>query len=323
MRIIENYDIKKASFYRTGGSVSCIYFPQTQQELSQVFYQLRSSKLPYFILGSGSNLIISESNFPGSVLSLKLMDEINQVSDTRVNAMAGCLSTTLALYCKKASLSGCEWMYLLPGSIGGATYMNAGCYGSSMDKVVVQVNYVDSKGEFQSSSSSFKGYRSSIFSGSDSSVIYSCDFELKPDSLSDIESRMREVQISRISKNQFKYPSCGCVFKNNFKTSEDISFEEKKSASFLLDQAGLKGKRCGGAFVSQYHANFVFNNRGTSLDILNLCFLMQDRVYEMFGVWLEFEVKLAGSFNKDTIDRFNLEKEFIKDRYLNAMSSLK
>ena len=113
---------------------------------------------------------------------------------------------------------------------------------------------------------------------------------------------MREVQISRISKNQFKYPSCGCMFKNDYFTEGLEPTLEKKPASYLLDKASLKGKRQGGAFVSQYHANFVFNNNGTSLDILQLAFLMQDTVYDMFGVGLKKE--------------FNLEK------YLKALSTL-
>ncbi len=322
MRTVENYDIKKASFYRTGGIVSCIYFPQTEKELSDIFTTLNTQGQSYFILGSGSNLIISESYFEGSVISLKLMDGISTLSDNIIKASAGCLSTTLSLFCKKQSLSGCEWMYLLPGSIGGATYMNAGCYGGSMDKVVEAVNYYDTSGNLQRSLDPFIGYRSSIFSTMDSCVISSVEFRLNLSNLSKIDSKMREVQISRISKNQFKYPSCGCMFKNDYLTEGLEPTLEKKPASYLLDKASLKGKRQGGAFVSQYHANFVFNNKGTSLDILQLAFLMQDTVYDMFGVWLEFEARLAGNFDSTIKERFGLKKEFNLEKYLKALSTL-
>ena len=321
MRTVENYDIKKASFYRTGGTVSCIYFPQSETELCEIFSLLNGNCTPYFILGSGSNLIISETYFEGSVISLKLMDSLSQVSDSVVRASAGCLSTSLSLFCKKQELSGCEWMYLLPGSIGGATYMNAGCYGSSMDQVVKSVNYFDKSGSMHQSDKPFTGYRTSIFTNLDSYVISSIDFNLCSAPISKIDSKMKDIQISRISKNQFKYPSCGCMFKNDYNTEGLDEKIEKKSASFLLDRALLKGKRHGGAFVSQYHANFVFNNKGTSLDILNLAFLMQDTVYDIFGVWLEFEVRLAGVFSLEIIQRFNLKKEFNKERFLKNTSS--
>ena len=140
-------------------------------KLSDIFTTLNTQGQSYFILGSGSHLIISESYFEGSVISLKLMDGISTLSDNIIKASAGCLSTTLSLFCKKQSLSGCEWMYLLPG------------------KVVEAVNYYDTSGNLQRSLDPFIGYRSSIFSTMDSCVISSVEFRLNLSNLSKIDSK--------------------------------------------------------------------------------------------------------------------------------------
>ena len=145
MKIVENYDIKKASFYRTGSIVKCIYFPQSLEELSSLLSKFYENKEPYFVIGSGSNLIISDSYYDGNVISLKHLDSCQKISKNKVQVEAGCLSTSLSLFAKKNNLSGAEWMYLLPGSIGGATYMNASCYGGAMDKIVSSVLYYDSE----------------------------------------------------------------------------------------------------------------------------------------------------------------------------------
>ena len=160
----------------------------------------------------------------------------------------------------------------------------------------------------------FSGYKTSCFMDKNC-IISSVILKLKEGVSSDIDSLMKKIQIDRMSKYQFKYPSCGCVFKNSSRVYEDDITVDYPS-SFILDKLGLKGKRINSVFVSPYHANFIFNNKGNSSDILKLAFLMQDTVYEKLGIWLEFEAKIVGNFSKEILDRFYLKKEFDINKFL-------
>lgn len=273
--------------FKTGGNAALFVAPQSEKQLIDVINTLNSSGEQYFVMGNGSNLLVSDSGFDGVVVCIgKGMADVSADGE-RICAMAGASLSKIASAALKNNLTGFEFASGIPGTLGGAVMMNAGAYGGEMKDVVVSTRYLAPSGEikeFTGDEHGF-GYRKSNFKDGD--VILSSVIELKHGNGEDIRSLMNELNSRRREKQPLEYPSAGSTFKR----------PEGYFAGKLIDDAGLRGFRLGGAMVSQKHCGFVINyNNAASSDIYNLMEYVKNEVFKKFSVVLEPEVRLLGKF---------------------------
>ncbi|MBR5501455.1 MAG: UDP-N-acetylmuramate dehydrogenase [Oscillospiraceae bacterium] len=268
--------------FRTGGSCSMV-LAQTEAAFCEAITVVRAAEVPYFVLGRGSNVLAADEGYSGIVIKY-VGDEIS-VCGTRVTVAAGASLATLCRAALQNSLTGLEFAYGIPGSVGGAVFMNAGAYDGQMADVLASVRIMDAQGCVRElAAEELKlSYRHSIFHEQRDWVILSAAFELKVGEAAAISARMEELMARRIDKQPLDYPSCGSTFKR----------PEGAYASKLIDDCGLKGLSVGGAQVSKKHSGFVINRGGaTSSDILQLCANVKEIVKEKTGFELELEVEL-------------------------------
>lgn len=273
--------------FKLGGKADLFACPSSEEELVLILKKAKELSVPHYILGKGSNLLVPDDGYRGIVINIgEKMGEISLVGDDTIVCGAGALLTKVCLFALEHSLSGIEFAYGIPGSAGGAAFMNAGAYGGEMKDVLVKCTHLDSdfnKSEFSSDSLNL-GYRSSAYSGG-GYVILSLTIKLKKGEKSEIKAKMDDLMARRKSKQPLEYPSAGSTFKR----------PEGYFAGKLIQDAGLKGYSVGGAMVSEKHSGFVINyNNATCADVLNLCSFVRDTVEEKFGVKLEREIKILG-----------------------------
>lgn len=293
--------LKDSSYYKTGGSVDRLYAPNTIQELSTVVKSLFRDKTPYFLLGAGSNSLIMDEHWAGAVIVFQNLNRI-KLSDSIVIAEAGVENTALAEACLNASLSGASWLNYLPGQIGSTARMNARCYGGEIAQIVKSVSAVSPEGQVISYKNSdiFYGYKSTRFM-SNSEIVVEVELQLQKGSNKAIEQHMEECKSDREEKQQFRHPSCGCVFKNNY--------DAGIPSGMLLDKAGVRRLNTSTVEISPYHANFVFNKGATAIEILQTTLEMRELVYDKFGVWLEYEMEVLGTMPENLKNRFNEKRQ--------------
>lgn len=289
----EDYPLKKLSYYQTGGFCRELYLPESVDELCENVAEIRQKNCDSFVLGGGTNSLVSDEYWDGVVIAFSGLKQLS-FQDDLVWVQAGVENSQLARACLERKLEGTAWMYRLPGQIGGTVRMNARCYGGEISQIVSEVVSVDPSGQrkhYQNVKNLFKGYKDTVFM-SNRELVAEVKLSLKsiPDS-SSIEKTMKACEYDREKKGQFLYPSCGCVFKNNY----DVGIP----SGLLLERAGLKGQEHGGAVVSPQHANFVYNREATSREIIELTLIMRDRVYRQFGVWLDYEMEILGNIPLD------------------------
>lgn len=277
--------MKNHTTFKTGGNAKVFICPKNEAELSSALKISDALGLKPFILGNGSNLLVSDSGITDRPViyigegfsSVKLLDE------NTIEVGAGASLSSLCRFALENSLTGLEFAFGIPGSCGGAAYMNAGAYGGEMKDVVLRCNHLDFKGNpgsFDKEQLDF-GYRHSVYSESEY-VITSIILTLKKGEKEEIHSKMKDILQRRKDKQPLEYPSAGSVFKR----------PEGYFAGALIEQAGLKGKQIGGAMVSEKHAGFIINyDNATTTDVLDLVKFCQDTVMEKFGVMLEREIK--------------------------------
>ncbi len=282
---VENEPMKNHTSFKTGGNAEVFLSPKDEDELIKILRFCRECGLKPFVFGNGSNLLISDMGIKNRpVIHIgKCFSYIRNINETTLEAGAGGSLTALCNYALSKELTGLEFAYGIPGSCGGAAYMNAGAYGGEMKDVLVKCNHISLdgvKGSFEADALSLS-YRHSVYTDSDY-IITSIVIKLKKGDKNEIESKMRELMGRRIDKQPLEYPSAGSVFKR----------PEGYFAGALIEQSGLKGKRIGGAMVSEKHAGFIINyDNATTTDILELVKYCQDTVKEKFGVELETEIK--------------------------------
>lgn len=300
-----NRTLKSLSYFKTGGSCDRFSAPKDPQTLATDICEARVATMPIMVLGAGSNSLVLDQHFPGLVIKLDAFKGFERISETRVKVGAGWENSDLVLRLRSEGLFGLEWMYRLPGQLGGTARMNARCYGGEISQFAAIVRAVDLKGQLKeySGESCFYGYKDTLMM-QEGGVVYEVELELSTaDSLG--EDKMRFVEADRQSKKQFDYPTCGCVFKNNY--HPDISV----SSGLLLEIAGAKSLSEKGAKVSPFHANFIWNmEEASSDDILKLSLSMRDLVYEYFGVWLEYEMEVLGELPESFDQNLSLIKPF-------------
>lgn len=279
MEKISNAEIKKYTTYKLEGTVSEIYIPSDVLELKNLLAELKNKNIRYKILGNGSNLIVS-SKYDGVLIKLKNFDTLN-IDGNTVKVGAGYMLPKLALKCAENGLSGLEFAYGIPATIGGAVYQNAGAYGFSIDKVIKDVTILDANYEIITlSKAELKfGYRDSIFKHKNF-ICLEVTLELRKGNSEDILEKMKENLKHRKENQPLEYPSAGSVFRN------PIGY----SAGKLIEEAGCKGAQVGDAMVSYKHANFIVNTgKATAEDVLELIKLVQKKVEDKTGILLETE----------------------------------
>ena len=271
--------------FKIGGPADILVEPSDAQRLAAVLKIIKRFELPYFVMGNGSNLLVGDKGIRGAVI--KLSDSMSgcDVEGTKITAMSGIKLSRLANTAMKNGLSGLEFASGIPGTLGGAVFMNAGAYGGEMKDVIRAVTYVDTDEcrvhTIPAQECDF-GYRHSAFADG-GRIVTEAELELTLDDMSEIRGRMNELAAKRAEKQPLDKPSAGSTFKR----------PEGYFAAALIDQCGLKGLTIGGAQVSEKHAGFVINRGGaTCADVLALMAQVQQRVWEEKGVRLEPEVKV-------------------------------
>ena len=269
MKKYHNYDLSQLSYYQTGGTCACIYFPESIEEVSEALKEIQGD---FFILGLGSNSLVLDEPWDGAVLCLKDLNHIEKISDDTLRVYAGAINSDLAEFALSQGLGGVYWMYGLPGMVGATVRMNARCYGGEISQVVTKVVTVDPEGQIKTyanhkdSKEIFEAYKKTIFM-SNREVVVMVEMQLQTAELSDIKYQMMRCYKDRVKKGQYLHPSCGCVFKNNYKPEVSVP------SGLLIDHCSLRGTVLGGAKVSEQHANFISNEKGaSSTDILQLSF---------------------------------------------------
>lgn len=285
--IQENVSLSKFTFTKTGGPAEFLAFPKSLEQLKELVELTHQYHIPLTVIGNASNLIIRDGGIDGLVIILTKMDEIKAYpKDNLIIAQAGAkiIDTSQAAY--KAGLSGLEFAAGIPGSIGGAVFMNAGAYGGETEAVIKSVEVITRDGYFKTythDEMKFK-YRHSIVQDT-GDIVVQATFSLLPGDKFAIKDKMEYFNGLRRAKQPLEYPSCGSVFKR----------PKGHFVGPMIIKAGLQGKQIGGAQDSMKHAGFIVNVGGaTATDYLDLIHLIQRKIKEEFDVELHTEVRIIG-----------------------------
>lgn len=286
-KIKYNEKMSKYTTMRVGGPCDCIVFPDEISKIKEVIDFCKNENITFFVIGNGSNLLVKDEGIHGVVIKLGHRFGKIEIDGEYILAYAGATMPVLSQLAKKNSLKGLEFACGIPGTIGGGVKMNAGAYGSQISDILYEVTYMDEKEEIKTIKNkecSF-GYRKSIFTINPNYVILSAKFKLEKGNIDEIENKMRENSLARKTKQPLEYPNFGSVFKR----------PEGYFVGKLVDDAGLRGYKIGGAQVSTKHTGFIVNvDNATCKDVLNLIEYVQTTVYNKFNVKLTPEVIIIG-----------------------------
>lgn len=278
--------MREHTTFQIGGPADCLLKPASMEETQQILRLVKEYELPLTFVGNGSNMLVSDKGIRGVVVNFADTFNAIRVEGTKMTVGAGALLKDIAEAAAQHSLAGLEFACGIPGSIGGAVFMNAGAYGGETKSVVKAVRAVTRDGEVKTYSLDDLelGYRHSIFQTNGEAIV-EVELELTPGSEEEIRASIADFTQRRESKQPLEMPSAGSTFKR----------PEGYFAGTLIDQTGLKGLSVGGAQVSTKHAGFVVNKGGaTAADVINLIHEVQKRVKEAHGVELQPEVRLIG-----------------------------
>ena len=281
------YDEPMSSYtsFKTGGKADVVVSPESCEDIVKIIDFCRENDIKPLIVGNGSNLLIRDEGYRGIVIHIgKNYEEIKLIDECTIECLSGTSLMKLCRFALENELTGLEFAYGIPGTVGGAAYMNAGAYDGEVKDVIYKCEHINSDGTFASySGDELKfSYRTSAYKDSDK-VISKVYFKLKKGDKSEIKAKMDDFMHRRKSKQPLEYPSAGSTFKR----------PEGYFAGKLIEDCGLKGVNVGGAEVSCKHSGFIINKgNATSGDILKLIRLVQDVVLAETGVFLETEVKI-------------------------------
>lgn len=277
--------------FKIGGPADLFININDMQTLCTVLKYINTNNVPFFVIGNGSNLLVSDDGFRGVVLRLTgnfLNMSIIDTDNCIIKCGGGTKLIKLCLFAMNNSFKGLEFAFGIPGSCGGALYMNAGAYGYEMSSVVQSCEYITPSANICKVDNSEMNlqYRCSMFSDSDN-VITSITFKLQHGNKSTIKSEMDNYMLMRKTKQPLEFPSAGSIFKR----------PEGAFAGTLIEQCGLKGCRVGDAMVSEKHAGFIINTGNAKCnDVLKLISIIKERVFVSTGFDLKCEVKTLGVF---------------------------
>ena len=285
--IIIDCDMSGMTSFKAGGKAGALISPENTGQLRKTLMALSETGVPYIVVGNGTNVLFTDRGFPG--VAIKIGGAFSRVSadGDELYAGAGALLSEAAVSAMEAGLSGLEFASGIPGSVGGAVFMNAGAYGSEIKDIVKCVDTVakDGSGEFTLKNDEMGfSYRRSVIQ-SNGNIITGATFKLTRGSSQEIKERMRVINNIRNEKQPVAQPSAGSFFKR----------PHGYYAGKLIEDAGLKGLSIGGAMVSALHAGFIVNSgNATAADIIDLMEVVREAVRDKFGVRLEPEVRIIG-----------------------------
>lgn len=286
--VLENALMCNYTSFRTGGIADLLLTPKDLQAFSATIRICKNAVIPITIIGNGSNLLVSDSGIRGVTIRTVGMDEMSYLGDGLISVSSGASLNKLCSFALSLGLTGLEFAYGIPGSVGGAAYMNAGAYDGEMKNVIYSCKHLDVNGNvgtFEKKQLDF-GYRKSVYS-ENSNIVTNVIFKLKEGSRAEIESKMVDLMKRRKNKQPLEYPSAGSTFRR----------PEGYYAGALIEQCGLKGYSIGGAQVSEKHAGFIINKENaSSTDVFTLINHVQEKVFDRKNIRLEPEVKFIGSF---------------------------
>ena len=302
MILLENEPMNKHTSFKVGGPARYFVKAESLDDLKKALDLAREKGIPFFILGNGTNLLVSDKGFDGVIITLA--GDFSSIEDLGNGAFKVGAATPLGRFARtamKLGFAGIHKLAGIPGTLGGAIYMNAGAYGQEIGTCCTQVTVLEGDGnirEFAASECGF-GYRQSIFQ-KNSAIILSATF-LLPTAASlgkttaDLEAELAECMAKRKATQPLNMPNAGSTFKRLSTGAADTPAQI--APGYYIEQAGLKGYRIGGAEVSTVHANFIVNAGGaTANDIKQLSELVQQKVAEKFGIQLKREIILLGKF---------------------------
>lgn len=280
--------MKKYTSFKCGGNARLLIIPDSSESLKEIISFCNSKSVKPLIIGNGSNLLVTDGGIDGVVIKIgSKLSKIELIDDTTIRCEAGASLKSLCMFALENSLSGLEFAYGIPGTLGGAVYMNAGAYGGEMKDVLYSCKHIDTDGvdgELSKNELDLR-YRGSAYTDNGYTIV-SAVLKLKNADKTEIKASMDDKLQRRKDKQPLEYPSAGSTFKR----------PEGYFAGALIESCGLKGYSVGGAQVSNKHAGFVINKNGaTATDVLNLIKDVQRIVYEKHGVMLETEVKIIGN----------------------------
>lgn len=297
----ENEALAPKSTFKVGGTARLFITPQTPEQLESSISAVRSAELPYFVTGGASNVVYPDGSYEGAIISTQGVkeiiydpDEITSDGSVLVTCQCGVPMAAFVDFCTRKNLTGAEQFAGLPGTVGGAVYMNARCFDRSISDILYSTTHLQYKGDkaqqielpFDSKDWDYK--KSPFQSTKDNNQLYitQATFRLTPAGASAhdrITADCKKYIAERVNKGHFKYPSAGSVFKNNHAFGAP--------SGKLIDDCGLKGLTCGGAQIAPFHGNFIINTgSATAADIKSLVSQAQKAVYEKFGFNLEHEI---------------------------------
>lgn len=281
----ENEPLAAHCTFKIGGPAEVFVLPETEQQLCAAVALCKEQAVRYYLLGNGSNILFADAGYRGAVIDTTAMKTELTIDGTQVTAGAGLRLSALCTAALENSLAGLEFAYGIPGTVGGAVYMNAGAYGGEAKDVLTAVRYLTAEGETVEAPAAELdlSYRHSVFE-ENGGCILSASFRLEQGDPAAIKARMNELMAKRVEKQPLDKPSAGSTFKR----------PAGAFAAALIDQCGLRGYRHGGAAVSDKHCGFVVNLGGaTCADVLALCDEVRAIVKEKTGYDLEKEIRVV------------------------------
>lgn len=287
-RVLTEEPLNQHTTFRVGGPADYFVMPNKIEEVKAVVDLCQGANMPYYVLGNGSNLLVSDKGYRGVIIQIyKEMNDIQVVGDC-IRAQAGALLSKIGNVALEARLAGFEFAAGIPGTVGGAVVMNAGAYGGEMKDILASATVLTPDGEVikLTNEELELGYRTSIILKK-AYIVLEAVYQLKPGDQETIRAKMDELKVQRVTKQPLEYPSAGSTFKR----------PEGYFAGKLIQDAGLRGFQVGGAQVSEKHCGFVINkDHATAADIVALMNQVSEKVMQEFGVRLEPEVKRLGEF---------------------------
>lgn len=284
---LANAPLQNYTSFRIGGPAAILAMPSTAAQITQAVTAARANALPYMFLGKGSNVLFNDNGFAGVII--RPGEGLSQltVQGNTIHAGAGVSLSQLCTAAGTAGLAGLEFAYGIPGSVGGAVYMNAGAYGGEMKDVLQQVEYITPHGQLVTADAAVLclGYRASLFQINHSFIVSATVQLQQGDSLS-IQQAMQQLMQKRVEKQPLEHPSAGSAFKR----------PPGAFAGALIEQCGLRGYRVGDAAISEKHCGFIVNlGNATCAEVLLLAQQVASIVYEQTGYTLEREIRVVNS----------------------------
>ncbi len=281
--VLENVSLKDYNTYKIGGKTRYLVKPYNIDSLKELLNYIKNNNMKYMIIGNGSNIILPDSDYNGVVILLSKLNEI-KIDENTVNAFCGVPLTYFVNELVKNNLGGLESLSGIPGTLGGAIFNNAGCYGQTISDKLDSVTYLEN-GEIKTINKeecNFS-YRDSIFKQNKNFIILSAKFKLNYKNKEEMINTIKENMIKRNTSQPLNYPNAGSVFRN----------PTGYSAGKLIEDAGLKNYHINGAYVSDKHANFIINkDNASSADIIELIEYIQKEISEKYNIKLKLEQEI-------------------------------